>query len=89
MVIPSDSVIWVGEVVIILIVIVRFPLLRFKRGEAMAHPTLAGSYLAACVFLASLLKANPVGIDSEPAGLIEKDRAALQQAAWKRCGGRK
>lgn len=54
-----------------------------------SHPTLAGSYLAASVFLASLLKANPVGIDSGPAGLSEKDRAALQQAAWKRCGGRK
>ncbi len=54
-----------------------------------SHPTLAGSYLAACVFLASLLKANPVGIDSEPTGLSGKDRAALQQAAWKRCGGRK
>jgi hypothetical protein len=54
-----------------------------------SHPTLAGSYLAACVFLAALLKANPVGIDSGPAGIREQDRAALQRAAWKRCGGRK
>jgi hypothetical protein len=54
-----------------------------------SHPTLAGSYLAACVFLASLLKANPVGIDSESTGLSKQDRAALQQAAWKRGGGRK
>ncbi len=54
-----------------------------------SHPTLAGSYLAACVFLAALLKANPVGIDSGPTGLSEQDRAALQRAAWKRGGGRK
>jgi hypothetical protein len=54
-----------------------------------SHPTLAGSYLAACVFLVALLKANPVGIDSGLAGLSEQDRAALQEAAWKRCGGRK
>ena len=53
-----------------------------------SHPTLAGSYLAACVFLATLLKANPVGIDSGPAGLDKQDRAALQLAAWKQCGGR-
>lgn len=54
-----------------------------------SHPTLAGSYLAACVFLATLLKANPVGIESEPAGLGKQDLAALQLTAWKRCGGRK
>jgi hypothetical protein len=54
-----------------------------------SHPTLARSYLAACVFLAALLKANPVGIDSESAGLSKQDRAALQRAAWKRCEGRK
>jgi hypothetical protein len=54
-----------------------------------SHPTPAGSYLAACVFLATLLKANPVGIDSGPAGLSKQDRADLQFAAWKYCGGRK
>ena len=27
-----------------------------------SHPSLAGSYFAACVFLAALLKINPVGI---------------------------
>src|SRR5262245_19584220 len=50
-----------------------------------SHPTLAGSYLAACVFLAALLKANPLGIDSGAAGLDQKDRTALQQAAWQQC----
>jgi hypothetical protein len=54
-----------------------------------SHPTLAVSYLAACVFLATLLKANPNAIDLGPAGLGKQDLAALQLAAWKYCGGRK
>lgn len=59
----------------------------YDRDES--HPTLAGSYLAACVFVAVLLKANPVGIDVGPAGLDASDRDLLQQAAWKQCGSRK
>src|SRR5688572_3541686 len=35
--------------------------------QDQSHPTLAGSYLAACVFLATLLKANPLGIEVGPA----------------------
>jgi len=54
-----------------------------------SHPTLAGSYLAACVFLIVLLKANPVGIASGPAGLDEQDRTVLQDAAWAQFGRRK
>lgn len=50
-----------------------------------SHPTLAGSYLAACVFLAVLLKQSPVGIESEIAGLTEKDRVRLQKTAWQEC----
>jgi hypothetical protein len=50
-----------------------------------SHPTLAGSYLAACVFLAALLKANSLGVDSGPAGLDQQDRTALQRAAWQQC----
>src|SRR5262249_30722292 len=50
-----------------------------------SHPTLAGSYLAACVFLAAFFKESPVGIDSEVAGLQEKDRVLLQKAAWQQC----
>ena len=48
-----------------------------------SHPTLAGSYLAACVFLTVLLKANPVGIEVGPDGLDELDRLLLQQVAWR------
>jgi hypothetical protein len=48
-----------------------------------SHPTLAGSYLAACVFLVSLLKQNPVGVESGPAGLGKQDITVLQAAARK------
>ncbi|MFO0808585.1 MAG: hypothetical protein U0746_08180 [Gemmataceae bacterium] len=47
-----------------------------------SHPTLAGSYLAACVFLAALFDENPVGITDETAGLDAKDAALLQKSAW-------
>ncbi len=47
-----------------------------------SHPTLAGSYLAACVFLAVLFKESPVGIAGEVDGLSEKDLALLQKVAW-------
>jgi hypothetical protein len=53
-----------------------------------SHPTLAGSYLAACVFLAALFKVNPVGADAGPTGLSDEDRKVLQDAAWKRFGAR-
>ncbi len=54
-----------------------------------SHPTPAGSYLAACVFLATLFEANPVGIETGPASLDASDRAALQMAAWEQCRPRK
>jgi hypothetical protein len=47
-----------------------------------SHPTLAGSYLAACVFLAVLFRESPVGVEAGAAGLSEKDVALLQGAAW-------
>jgi hypothetical protein len=50
-----------------------------------SHPTLAGSYLAACVFLAVLFRGNPVGADAEVVGLSEKDLALLQKVAWQEC----
>jgi hypothetical protein len=50
-----------------------------------SHPTLAGSYLAACVFLTVLFGESPVGADAEVAGLGEKDLALLQKAAWQEC----
>lgn len=45
------------------------------------HPTLAGSYLAACTFYAALFGESPVG-NSYTAGLDEDTAATLQQIAW-------
>jgi hypothetical protein len=50
-----------------------------------SHPTIAGSYLAACVFLAVLFEESPIGITGEVAGLSAKDLALLQKAAWEEC----
>jgi hypothetical protein len=50
-----------------------------------SHPTLAGSYLAACVFLGVLFRESPVGIDGEVEGIREQDRALLQKCAWQVC----
>jgi hypothetical protein len=50
-----------------------------------SHPTLAGSYLAACVFLAVLVRENPVGL-AGPTGLELGDVEDLQKAAWEQVG---
>jgi uncharacterized protein DUF4886 len=47
-----------------------------------SHPSLAGSYLAACVFLATLFERSPVGIGAQPEGLGAAETKLLQQAAW-------
>lgn len=46
-----------------------------------SHPTLAGSYLAACVFFAVLFGENPVGIASHLKGLLPAEVELLQKAA--------
>ena len=50
-----------------------------------SHPALAGSYLAACVFLVSLLGEYPVDIDVPVHGLDVGTAALLRQAAWDIC----
>ena len=55
------------------------PELHDKDGS---HPSVAGSYLAACVFLAVLLGHNPVGIESDVKGLAASDVRRLQETAW-------
>jgi hypothetical protein len=50
-----------------------------------SHPSPAGSYFAACVFLAALLKINPVGIEAGGGGLDKSDKNVLQRAAWQQC----
>ena len=58
------------------------PLLHADDGS---HPALAGSYLAACVFLISLLGEHPVDIDVPVKGLDADTAALLRQAAWDIC----
>ena len=50
-----------------------------------SHPSPAGSYLAACAFLAVLFGENPVGIGGEVAGVDQQELALLQKAAWEAC----
>ena len=50
-----------------------------------SHPTVAGSYLAGCVFFAVLFQESPVGVDAGAAGLSGEDLAVLQEAAWREC----
>jgi hypothetical protein len=44
-----------------------------------SHPSLAGSYLAACVMFATLLGGSPVGNSADVAGLTPAERALLQR----------
>ena len=50
-----------------------------------SHPALAGSYLAACVFLIALLNEDPVGTDVPVKGLACDTAALLRQSAWNIC----
>jgi hypothetical protein len=45
------------------------------------HPTLKGSYLAACVFFSVFFRASPVGL-SYTAGLLWEDAQFFQDIAW-------
>lgn len=53
---------------------------RYK--EIVKHPSLAGTYLAACVVYASVYGESPVGLAYD-AGLPAADAARLQSIAWK------
>ena len=55
------------------------PVLHDKDGS---HPTLAGSYLAACVFFAVLFDESPVGIPFPSKALTPADVELLQKTAW-------
>lgn len=48
-----------------------------------SHPTLAGSYLAACVFLAVLFEESPVGLEVNIRGLPKEEAELLNETAWK------
>jgi hypothetical protein len=64
----------------------KHPVLHDKDGS---HPTLAGSYLAACVFLATLFGENPVGIEMDLKGLASEETQQLQRAAWEAAPARR
>jgi hypothetical protein len=50
-----------------------------------SHPALAGSYLAACVFLVALVQEDPRGIDAPVKGLSDADAALIRDEAWRIC----
>ncbi|MFM9059909.1 MAG: DUF4886 domain-containing protein [Planctomycetaceae bacterium] len=47
-----------------------------------SHPTLAGTYIAACTFYAVIYNASPVGLPGDAGGLDDAMARRLQQAAW-------
>jgi hypothetical protein len=55
------------------------PILHDKDGS---HPTVAGTYLAACVFYATLFGQSPVRLGEPPKGVSEADAKAIQEMAW-------
>ena len=55
------------------------PVLHDRDGS---HPTPAGTYLAACVFFASLFRRTPVGQTADVEGLTRADATLLQRTAW-------
>lgn len=51
-----------------------------------SHPSIAGSYLAACVFLAVLFRASPVGTKTGPSEITLAHQEMIQKAVWKQFG---
>ncbi len=56
--------------------------------EDGSHPNARGTYLAACVFYATLTGQSPLGLGDGGLGVTEEDAAALQRAAWDSIGAR-
>ena len=54
--------------------------------EDNSHPTLAGSYLAACVFYATLFDGDPTDLDVDIGKLPYEERESLQRVAQAVCG---
>jgi len=51
-----------------------------------SHPSPAGSYLVACVFLATLLNANPIGLKCRSRDLTQSEAEIIQRFAAKQLG---
>ena len=52
-----------------------------------SHPSLGGSYLAACVFFGVLFGESSVGIASDLKGLTQAEAELLQKTAWAKVKG--
>jgi len=57
------------------------------RMDDARHPSMAGTYLAACTFFAALYRQSPEGLDYD-AGLGRETATYLQQVAWKTVQGK-
>jgi len=55
------------------------PVLHAEDGS---HPTIAGSFLAACTFYATLFGGDPTKLESDIGNLTNDERSLLQQVAW-------
>jgi hypothetical protein len=53
--------------------------------QDQSHPTVAGSYLAACCFCATLFGEDPSGSAVTISGLTDKHRLLLEKTAWQTC----
>ncbi len=61
----------------------RKPDLKLQQDYDGSHPTLIGTYLAACTVVASVYGASPVGNSYDYFGRVDKETAVfLQQVAW-------
>lgn len=58
------------------------PVLHAEDGS---HPTMAGSYLSACTFYATLFDGDPTNLENGIGNLTAEDRRVLQQAAQAAC----
>jgi hypothetical protein len=61
--------------------IARFEGARVVHRKSIKHPSLAGTYLAACVVYAGLYQRSPVGLPYNP-GLEPEVARSIQEVAW-------
>ncbi len=58
------------------------PVLHAEDGS---HPTVAGSYLAACTFYATLFGGDPTEFETDVGNLTDEERKLLQRIAKTAC----
>lgn len=56
--------------------------------DDQSHPTIAGTYLAACVFYSLLASGSPAGASYVPDGIDPDEAALLQEVAWETVSSR-